>query len=149
MYKVFLYVTLLLSVACTSKKENPKTSTTSSKKQFSLATKIKLGKHIYNSSCAKCHLINGKGLEGSIPPLANSDYLNADVKRAIGIVINGKSDSIKVNGVWYKSLMNKQTLNNDEISYVLSYIYNNWDNSKKDVSAKLVQQVRDSLNGKN
>jgi hypothetical protein len=34
-------------------------------------------------------MADGKGIADSIPPLANSDYLMADKKRSIQIVLNG------------------------------------------------------------
>ena len=33
----------------------------------------------------------GEGIPNAFPPLAKSDYLNADVKRAISVVLNGKT----------------------------------------------------------
>src|SRR5690606_28982538 len=47
--------------------------------------KIELGKNIYGRTCFACHQATGQGIPGAFPPLAKSDYLNADVNRAIDI----------------------------------------------------------------
>jgi mono/diheme cytochrome c family protein len=47
---------------------------------------IKRGKEVYETNCQTCHQSDGKGLEGSFPPLAKSDYLMKDPKRAITII---------------------------------------------------------------
>jgi len=107
-----------------------------------LEQKIASGKQIYTKTCFACHQANGEGLANAFPPLAKSDYLNADVKRAIGIVINGKTGEITVNGNKYNSIMTKQTLTDDEIADVLTYVYNSWGNNKTNVKATTVQEVR-------
>ncbi len=120
-----------------TKKEASKTNKT-------LAQKIESGKQIYTKTCFACHQANGEGIANAFPPLANSDYLNADVKRAIGIVINGKTGEITVNGNKYNSIMTKQTLNDEEIAEVLTYVYNSWGNKKAEVTTKMVSEVKNS-----
>lgn len=107
-----------------------------------LAEKIESGKQIYTRTCFACHQSNGEGIANAFPPLAKSDYLNADVKRAIGIVLNGKTGEITVNGNKYNSIMTKQTLTDEEIADVLTYVYNSWGNNKTDVKSTAVQEVR-------
>ena len=74
--------------------------------------------------------------------MAKSDYLNADVDRAIDIVIHGKTGEMTVNGKKYNSVMTAQTLTDEEIANVLTYVYNSWGNSKKDVTKEMVEKVR-------
>jgi len=62
----------------------------------SLAEKIQSGKRIYTQTCFACHQANGEGIPHAFPPLAKSDYLNADVNRSIDIVLNGKVGEITV-----------------------------------------------------
>ncbi|EQD67246.1 cytochrome c, class I, partial [mine drainage metagenome] len=59
------------------------------------------GKRVFGQICAACHQGNGMGLPGAFPPLAMSDYLNANPKGAIGIVLNGLSGKITVNNTGY------------------------------------------------
>lgn len=118
-----------------SKKETKVTNKT-------LAQKIDSGKNIYTKTCFACHQANGEGIANAFPPLANSDYLNADVKRAIDIVLNGKTGEITVNGAKYNSIMTKQTLTDDEVADVLTYVYNSWGNNGTEVKASTVQEVK-------
>jgi nitrite reductase (NO-forming) len=111
-------------------------------KALSFEEKMKFGKDKYMATCVACHQANGQGIEGAFPPLAKSDYLNADVDRAIDIVLHGKSGEITVNGKKYNSVMTAQALSDEEVSNVLTYVYNSWGNSKKEVTPEMVEAVR-------
>lgn len=125
--------------------EMPKEETSKIKKSNSektLAEKMKSGKQIYAKTCFACHQAEGQGIANAFPPLANSDYLNADVKRAIDIVLNGKTGEITVNGKKYNSVMTKQTLTDEEVADVMTYIYNSWGNNKTNVKVSTVMEVK-------
>ena len=109
-----------------------------------LAQKIASGKQLYTNTCFACHQANGEGIANAFPPLAKSDYLNADVNRAIDIVLHGKTGEITVNGVQYNSVMTKQTLSDSEVADVLTYVYNSWGNNKTNVSTSAVSQRRNA-----
>ncbi len=113
-----------------------------SKGEKSLAEKIAAGKNLYTTTCFACHQANGEGIANAFPPLAKSDYLNADVDRAIGIVLHGKTGEITVNGAKYNSVMTKQTLTSVEVADVLTYVYNSWGNNKTNVTTSQVDQVK-------
>ena len=108
----------------------------------SLLKKLKDGKQVYMNTCFACHQAEGQGIPNAFPPLAKSDYLNADVNRAIGIVLNGKTGEITVNGKKYNSVMTRQTLTEEEVADVMTYVYNSWGNNKTNVSIKMVQEVK-------
>ncbi|TGM66518.1 nitrite reductase, copper-containing [Leptospira meyeri] len=86
------------------------------------------GERVYKSVCAACHMKEGQGVVGVFPPLAKSDYLNADKTRAIQILKKGLSGPITVNGQKYNNVMPHLELSNEEIASVLSYVYNQWGN---------------------
>ncbi|SHJ10795.1 copper-containing nitrite reductase [Pseudozobellia thermophila] len=111
----------------------------------SMVERMEFGKQIYMQTCFACHQAEGQGIPNAFPPLAQSDYLNADVDRAIDIVLHGKTGEITVNGQKYNSIMTSQTLSDDEVANVLTYVYNSWGNSKKEITPAMVQKVR---NGK-
>ncbi|WP_091868610.1 copper-containing nitrite reductase [Pricia antarctica] len=108
----------------------------------SMAEMLEFGKQTYMQTCFACHQGEGQGVPNAFPPLAKSDYLNADPERAIGIVLHGKTGEITVNGEKYNSVMTAQTLSDDEIANVLTYVYNSWGNSKKEVTPAMVKSVR-------
>ena len=92
-----------------------------------------------------CHQNDGAGVENVFPPLAKSDYLAADSKRAIGVVLNGLSGPVTVNGQNYNSVMPPMSqLNDDEVANILSYTLNSWGNPGGRVTAQEVAKVRQS-----
>lgn len=105
----------------------------------SMAEKMEFGKITYMQTCFACHQGEGQGIADAFPPLAASDYLNADVNRAIDIVLYGKSGEITVNGKKYNSVMTAQSLSDEEVANVLTYIYNSWGNSGADVTPAMVK----------
>ncbi|NOT34135.1 MAG: nitrite reductase, copper-containing [Candidatus Eisenbacteria bacterium] len=104
--------------------------------------RIERGKVVFSSICAACHQPNGAGIAGSFPPVASSDYLNADPARAIGIVVNGHTGPIKVNGVEYNSTMPALGLTDEDVANVLTYTYSQWNNSGHEVKPAEVASVR-------
>ncbi|MAC94859.1 MAG: nitrite reductase, copper-containing [Flavobacteriales bacterium] len=116
-----------------------KTENTATK---TLEERIKHGKSVYMQTCFACHQAEGQGIAGAFPPLAESDYLNEDVNRSIDVVLKGLQGEITVNGETYNSAMPAQNLSDEEIANVLTYVYNSWGNSKKEVKAKEVAQRR-------
>ena len=111
---------------------------------LSLDMQIKAGGALFNGACSVCHQANGQGLEGVFPPLAKSDYLTANNKeRAIGVVINGLTGPVIVNGKSYNSVMPPMSqLADDEVANILTYAGNSWGNSIGVFSAEQVAKVR-------
>lgn len=104
--------------------------------------RIAQGKLVYQQNCVACHQADGKGMKGAFPPLAKSDYLNADINRAIGILHNGLTGPITVNGEKYNSIMPKLNMTDEQIASVLTYVLNNWGNSGGDVTAQQVAKAK-------
>lgn len=92
------------------------------------------GGRTFNSVCAACHMKEGQGVAGVFPPLAKSDFLNADKNRAIKILLKGLSGEIIVNGTKYNNVMPHLELSDEEIANVLTYVYSKWENKKYEVS---------------
>ncbi|WP_163445009.1 copper-containing nitrite reductase [Flavobacterium columnare] len=111
-------------------------------KAVTLTERIADGKSVYGKTCFACHQANGEGLPNAFPPLAKSDFLNADINRAIEIILKGKTGEITVNGKKFNSVMTAQTLTDEEVANVLTYVYSQWGNSKKEVTPAMVAAVR-------
>lgn len=106
---------------------------------------IAAGKLLFEGTCSTCHQTSGLGIPQVFPPLAKSDYLMADIRRSIGIVLNGLNGPVTVNGESYTSVMPPMSqLNDDEVANILTYARNAWGNSGDAVSAKDVADVRKS-----
>jgi nitrite reductase (NO-forming) len=104
---------------------------------------IAAGKQLFTGTCSVCHQANGEGLANVFPPLAKSDFLAADPKRAMTIVTHGLTGKITVNGHEYDSVMPPMSqLNDDEVANILTYVLNSWDNPGGQISKEEVAKAR-------
>ncbi len=102
-----------------------------------------LGAEVYNA-CTQCHQADGKGLAGQFPPLADSEYVNGDVRRLAAILVNGINGELVVKGQTYNSQMPawKDNYNDEEIAAVLTYIRSSFGNKSGPVAKSVVEAVR-------
>jgi nitrite reductase (NO-forming) len=108
-----------------------------------LAQSMKRGQEVFNATCKNCHQENGQGMPGVYPPLANSDFLAQDTKRAIAIVVNGIDGEMFVNGKKYNLDMPAQTqLSDQQVTDVLNFVRNSWGNKGKAIKAAQVKAAR-------
>jgi mono/diheme cytochrome c family protein len=108
----------------------------------SKSERIQLGGRLFMSICAACHQTTGLGIPNTFPPLASSDYLNADKNRAIKTVINGRQGEVIVNSRKFNNSMPSFPLSNDDIANVLTFVYNSFGNSGLEVSPEEVAALR-------
>jgi nitrite reductase (NO-forming) len=110
------------------------------------AEQIKAGESLFAGTCSVCHQADGNGLPGVFPPLAKSDYMAALSKQdLIGIVLNGLTGPLKVNGKDYNSVMPPMSqLNDDEIANILTYVVSSWDNKGAAITKDEVAKVRNA-----
>jgi mono/diheme cytochrome c family protein len=86
---------------------------------------------------------DGRGVKGQNPPLTETDWVNGDTERLIGLMINGMSGAIEVNGESYFGIMTPYAhLTDEEIAEVLSYIRSSFGNQSGPVTAAEVAAVR-------
>jgi nitrite reductase (NO-forming) len=108
------------------------------------AERVARGQRIYSGTCAACHQLSGQGVPVAFPPLAGSDYLNADKTRAIRTVLFGLTGPITVNGQPFNSVMPALGMSDADVANVLTYVYANWGNAGHDVTPAEVAAVRRS-----
>ena len=100
------------------------------------------GAQVFDRVCAACHQANGRGVGNVFPPLRDSDYLRADLDRAVHAVINGLSGPIVVNGVEYNTAMPPMAyLSDEEVASVLTFVLEEW-NGGGSVTVEQVASVR-------
>ncbi|MEZ5340058.1 MAG: cytochrome c [Acidimicrobiales bacterium] len=82
------------------------------------------GQEVFAAVCQSCHQPGGVGLAGQFPPLkGNTNATDADYVR--GVVTNGKSGQLVVNGETYDGVMPPfSTLSEDDISAVVAFVTN-------------------------
>jgi len=120
-----------------------KATASSASGTLSLQDQVHAGEALFAGTCSVCHQANGSGLPSVFPPLAKSDFLAADVNRAVAIVLHGLSGKLKVNGAEYDSVMPPMNqLNDDEVANIVTYVLNSWGNPGGRVSTEDVKKVR-------
>ena len=120
-----------ISYGCGGSSSESKTETVTQKNQrdgIRLRQYKIQGAKVYAAYCANCHQQDGQGLASLYPPLADSDYLMEDVKRAACIIKNGQAEEVVVNGKTYNQMMPGNPISNLEIAEVLTFITNEWGN---------------------
>lgn len=108
---------------------------------------IAMGQRLY-SNCVTCHQPTGMGLPGVFPPLVGVDYVTGDEERLINILIHGLQGPIVVNGNNYNGAMpafgpsGGFNWSDEQISYVLTYIRQEWGNEAGPILPEQVAAVR-------
>ncbi len=83
---------------------------------------LSAGAVVYQTYCQGCHQAGGAGLAGSFPPLLDNPNVQ-DAAYVEGVIRNGRSGEITVNGETYNGVMPAQTaLTDDDIVNVIAYI---------------------------
>jgi len=96
---------------------------------------MELGEKVYMTgeggiACMTCHGAEGKGTPGAFPPLVGQKDHMGDCKTHAGIVINGMTGEIEVDGVKYNGVMTPQgaMLDDMKIAAVITYERLSWGN---------------------
>jgi len=107
-----------------------------------LKESMERGKEVYLLYCQNCHMENGQGMEGVNPPLAKTTYLK-DTKKNIGIILNGQTGEVVVNGKKYNAIMQPLNyLDDKQVADVLNYVRNSWGNKYPIVTPAQVKAER-------
>lgn len=106
------------------------------------AAKYPAGAKIYTEKCVACHQVTGLGIPSAFPPLAGSDYLFADKKRAVEQVLNGSHEEMTVNGVVYKLPMPYQVDTHEDAVAVINYVLNAWGNDGGNIKVEEVKDIK-------
>lgn len=104
--------------------------------------RLAAGKIFFTQNCKACHQEDGNGMKGVFPPLAKSDFLMSDRKRAIRTVMNGLEGKVSVNGVDYNGVMPALGLDDEDLANVLTFISNSWGNKSKEFTLAEVKAER-------
>jgi mono/diheme cytochrome c family protein/glucose/arabinose dehydrogenase len=112
-----------------------------------------LGKEVFNreAHCVTCHQADGKGVENTYPPLADSEWLKGDTERAIKIALKGLYGPLKFQGKEYGPAKGTPPmmgfaglLNDEELAAVLSYVHQSFGNDLPIVKPDEVKKVREA-----
>ena len=100
------------------------------------------GQQLYEQHCSNCHQADGQGFAKLYPPLAQSDYMLADMGHTVCLIKYGMEGEIIVNEKKYNQPMPANTqLTNIEIAEIATYISNAWGNQHGLISVKEVNTL--------
>ncbi len=104
---------------------------------------IGTGSDIYFSYCSSCHQMNGEGDGNRFPPLTQSDWVNGDKNKLIGVLLNGLEGPINIRGKAYNNTMPSHSfLSDEDIAHVLTYVRKTFNNNNDSVTVAQVKDVR-------
>ena len=87
------------------------------------------GQYLYETHCQSCHMPDGIGLRGVIPPLAGSDYLENNYDKLPCIILLGVEGEMIVNGKIYNQPMEGiPELKTMDVALLINYINHQWGN---------------------
>lgn len=104
------------------------------------------GGQLYELYCSACHGIDGKGAgEGTFPPLAGSEWVHGDPRRAALIVLKGLEGPIEVSGKAYNLAMppHEASLSEQQILAILNYVNSAWGNKGEKLGNDFVRVLQD------
>jgi nitrite reductase (NO-forming) len=109
------------------------------------ATAAPDGKTAFEATCAACHQKDGKGIPGTFPPLAGSEWVNGDAAVLASIPLEGRTGPIEVLGQHYDGAMPPfASLSDVELAAILTYVRSSWGNEASAVTPELVKARRDA-----
>ena len=105
------------------------------------------GAQIFASRCSSCHQATGAGLPGVFPPLAGSEWANADASQVAKILLLGIDGPITIKGATFHGVMPAfgHQLSDAEIAAVASYVRSSFGNKSPAVTADVVKAERAKL----
>ncbi|MEO6704545.1 MAG: cytochrome c [Ginsengibacter sp.] len=111
-----------------------------------LPASIQRGKAIYASYCLTCHQADAGGVPNLNPPLIQTSYVLGKKEPLIKIILNGFTEHVDIDGESYSNNMPPlNSLKDQQIADVLTYIRNNFGNKAGAVLPAEVQKVRRSI----
>lgn len=125
------------STTTTKKAAEPKKEEVKPAEATGLEAQLAKGKEIYDTKCVVCHQADAKGLKGAFPPLANADYLVADLKRAVAQTLNGSNEEMIINGEKYHAPMTPQVQTIEEAVAVINYVLKQFNGYTDDQLVKI------------
>jgi mono/diheme cytochrome c family protein len=105
---------------------------------------LAFGKTVYDTHCALCHAGDGRGMPPDYPPLAENPSIQMEsAVNPVRMVLNGGfPPATAENPMPYGMPPFAQTLSDDEVAAVVTYIRAAWGNRGTAVSSRQANELR-------
>jgi len=97
---------------------------------------VEQGQKVFADNCADCHRLNGKGLPGTFPAHDGNPFVVGPPGPVIATVLNGRKGDLGQMPTW------KNTLDDQQIAAVVTYIRQAWSNRAPAVTPAMVAATR-------
>lgn len=109
-----------------------------------------LGAKIYKRNCVQCHQEDGKGVDGSYPPLVGAPWVTGSPERMAKLILSGMQGDIEVLGkkvlagnmpAW------RENLNDRQIAAVMTYLRTKkeWNHNSSEVTPEQISEIRKAV----
>ncbi|MBK0384004.1 c-type cytochrome [Pedobacter sp. SD-b] len=99
------------------------------------------GLDVYKIHCQNCHMDDGKGLAGLIPPLTDTTFLKLNRKMLASYIVYGLEDTIKIHCIEYEGKMPAEKhLASIDLAKLLTYVTNSFGNKQGIFDVKEVEK---------
>jgi mono/diheme cytochrome c family protein len=106
------------------------------------------GRELFESICAPCHGVRGEGQPSMAPPLYGSEWVSGPLHRLVRIALYGLEGPVRVRGETYEpprvmpNMPGVDGLSEDQMSVLLTFVYDAFGPGGTDVSPELIRRVR-------
>lgn len=110
----------------------------------SLKQSVSDGQVVYQKYCLTCHQTDGSGVPNMNPPLTRTKWTLGAKTILIQQVLKGSHGTVEIDGDTFHNTMPPmgQTLTDQQVADVLTYVRNNFGNKASRVTAAEVKMVR-------
>ncbi len=128
-------------------------ATAAGSKETAKVDPVAQGKRLFQT-CAACHQASGTGVPGVYPALAGSEWVQGNEERLVRIMLHGLAGPLKVEGKDYNGNMpafgpgGGYNWSDDKISYIVTYIRQEWGNKGGAITADQVKEIREKNSGR-
>ena len=144
MKKIVLCGLLLFPLALMAQKKKAPSTGSSKTSSSSLASSISRGQVVYQKFCLTCHQVDGSGVPNLNPPLNRTKWTLGSKPVLIHQVLRGSQGTVEIDGDTFHNTMPPlgQTLTDQQVADVLTYVRNSFGNKASAVTTAEVKAER-------
>jgi cytochrome c6 len=94
------------------------------------------GRELFESVCADCHRTNGEGLPPTFPALNRNPLVTGDPAGVVSVILTGRKGKGATMPAW------RERYDDRQLSAIVTYIRQAWDNKADAVSPELIGKIR-------